>query len=126
MCEKLYSLKACFPLLSDSPQVLTVSVGVNRILRSQLVAVSPGDPLTLVAASALLVLFAAFGCYVPGAVRLPSIPLRSVMSAGELVIRSQVRSLTWIPSIHHLLAGHSRWHKNAPFMQCPNDLDLDC
>jgi len=56
----------CFPLLSDSPQVLTASVGVNRILRSQLVAVSPGDPLTLFAASALLVLFAAFGCYVPG------------------------------------------------------------
>src|SRR5205823_6644707 len=34
-------------------------------------------------------------------------------------------ALTRIPPVHHLLAGHGRRHKNALFMQCPYDLDID-
>jgi ABC-type antimicrobial peptide transport system permease subunit len=40
---------------------LAVSLAVNRVLKSQLVGVSPGDPVALVAASAVLVLSAALG-----------------------------------------------------------------
>ena len=44
---------------------VTGSLAVNRVLRSVLVQVSPGDPLALAAASALLVLTAALGCLIP-------------------------------------------------------------
>jgi putative ABC transport system permease protein len=44
---------------------LAVSLGVNRILQSQLVGVSPHDPLTLIAAPALLIATAFIGCQIP-------------------------------------------------------------
>lgn len=44
---------------------LMASLAVNRILKSQLVQVSPTDPITLVVASAVLVLSAVLGCLIP-------------------------------------------------------------
>jgi putative ABC transport system permease protein len=44
---------------------LAVSFAVNRVLKSQLVGVSPADPVTLVLASVLLFLSAALGCWIP-------------------------------------------------------------
>ena len=44
---------------------LTASLAVNRILKSMLVQVSPSDPITLLVASAVLVLSAALGCLIP-------------------------------------------------------------
>jgi hypothetical protein len=44
---------------------ITLSVAVNQLLRSQLVAVSPADPLSLTAATLLLLTSAALGCYLP-------------------------------------------------------------
>jgi len=44
---------------------VTGSLAVNRVLMSALVQVSPGDPVALAAASALLVLTAALGCLIP-------------------------------------------------------------
>jgi len=58
---------------------LTVSLAVNRILQSQLVGVSPYDPLTLVTAPALLILVALLACQIPSrrALRVdPAVALR--------------------------------------------------
>jgi putative ABC transport system permease protein len=44
---------------------LAISLALNRILKSQLVGVSPADPVALSAASAVLVLAAAPGCWLP-------------------------------------------------------------
>jgi putative ABC transport system permease protein len=44
---------------------LTVSLGVNRILQSQLVGVSPYDPVTLATAPAVLILVALLACHIP-------------------------------------------------------------
>jgi predicted permease len=44
---------------------LAASLAVNRVLKSELVQVSPGDPVTLIATSALLILCAALGCWIP-------------------------------------------------------------
>jgi ABC-type antimicrobial peptide transport system permease subunit len=44
---------------------LVGSLGVNRLLQSQLVAVSPADPLTYVIATAVLTASAALGCWIP-------------------------------------------------------------
>jgi putative ABC transport system permease protein len=58
---------------------LAGSVAVNRLLRAELVQVSPSDPITLVVASAALVLAAALGCLIPArrAIRVdPVIALR--------------------------------------------------
>ncbi len=44
---------------------LAVSFAVNRVLKSQLVGVSPADPIALLAASAVLILCAALGCWIP-------------------------------------------------------------
>jgi putative ABC transport system permease protein len=44
---------------------LPASMAVNRILKAALVQVSPGDPITLVVASAVLILSAALGCWIP-------------------------------------------------------------
>ena len=52
---------------------------MNRLRQSQLVRVSPGDPLTYAIATALLVASAAFGCWIPArrAMRLdPLVALR--------------------------------------------------
>ena len=58
---------------------LAASLAVTPILKSQLVRVSPVDPLTLVVASAVLVLSATLGCLIPArrAVRVdPVVALR--------------------------------------------------
>ena len=44
---------------------LTASFGLNRVLKSQLVQVSPADPATLMVVSAVLVLAATLGCLLP-------------------------------------------------------------
>lgn len=44
---------------------LAASFGVNRLLASELVRVSPGDPVTLAIVSAVLLLSATLGCMVP-------------------------------------------------------------
>ena len=44
---------------------LTVSLAVNRILQSQLVGVSPYDPVTLATAPAVLILVALLACHIP-------------------------------------------------------------
>jgi ABC-type antimicrobial peptide transport system permease subunit len=41
------------------------SLAMMRVLKSALVAVSPADPATFVIATAMLVLAAALGCYIP-------------------------------------------------------------
>jgi len=43
---------------------LAASLGVNRILKSDLVQVSPSDPFTLVVASITLILAAMVGCLI--------------------------------------------------------------
>ncbi len=44
---------------------LAASLAVNRLLQSMLVQVSPSDPITLVVASAVLILSATLGCWIP-------------------------------------------------------------
>jgi ABC-type antimicrobial peptide transport system permease subunit len=44
---------------------LAASVPLTRLLRSVLFGVSPSDPVTLVAASAALILVAVMACYIP-------------------------------------------------------------
>ena len=44
---------------------LAASFAVNRLLKSQLVQVSPADPVTLVVASGVLILAAMLGCLLP-------------------------------------------------------------
>jgi hypothetical protein len=58
---------------------LAASVAVNRVLKSELVQVSPDDPLTLIATSAVLIFSAALGCWIPArrAMRVdPAVALR--------------------------------------------------
>ena len=58
---------------------LASSVAVNRVLKAELVQVSPGDPAALVVSSAALILSAALGCWIPArrAMRVdPAIALR--------------------------------------------------
>jgi ABC-type antimicrobial peptide transport system permease subunit len=44
---------------------LAASFAVNRVLKAELVQVSPADPITLAAASATLILAATLGCLIP-------------------------------------------------------------
>ena len=44
---------------------LAGSFAVNRVLESELVQVSPTDPLTLLTSSAVLILSATLGCLIP-------------------------------------------------------------
>ena len=58
---------------------LAASLGVNRLLQSQLVGVSPYDPVTLAAAPAVLILVALLACQIPSrrAMRVdPAVALR--------------------------------------------------
>jgi putative ABC transport system permease protein len=58
---------------------LAASLAVNRVLKAELVQVSPNDPTTLIAASAVLVLSATLGCLIPArrAMRVdPAVALR--------------------------------------------------
>jgi len=53
------------PLIFGLAIGLPTSMAVNRILKAALIQVSPGDPLTLAVASAVLILSAALGCWIP-------------------------------------------------------------
>jgi ABC-type antimicrobial peptide transport system permease subunit len=44
---------------------LAASFAVNRVLKTMLVQVSPADPMTLVVASATLIVSASLGCLIP-------------------------------------------------------------
>jgi ABC-type lipoprotein release transport system permease subunit len=58
---------------------VTMSLAVNRILQSQLVGVSPYDPVTLATAPAVLILVALLACQIPSrrAIRVdPAVALR--------------------------------------------------
>jgi ABC-type antimicrobial peptide transport system permease subunit len=58
---------------------LAASLGVNRILQSQLVGVSPYDPVTMAGAPVVLILVALLGCLIPAqrAMKIdPSVALR--------------------------------------------------
>jgi len=44
---------------------LAVSFAMNHVLKPQLVSVSPADPVAFAAASAVLVVAATLGCWIP-------------------------------------------------------------
>jgi putative ABC transport system permease protein len=62
---KLVLRQGMIPLTIGLIVGLVAAMGVNRVLKSQLVQVSPADPLTLVVASAALILAATLGCLIP-------------------------------------------------------------
>jgi putative ABC transport system permease protein len=67
------------PVIFGLPVGLTMSLAVNRILQSQLVGVSPYDPVTVATAPAALILVALVACQIPSrwALRIdPAVALR--------------------------------------------------
>jgi putative ABC transport system permease protein len=62
---KLVFAQGMLPLGMGLAVGLAASFAVTRVLKSELVQVSPADPMTLVAASAVLVLAGVLGCWVP-------------------------------------------------------------
>jgi len=62
---KLVFRQGMLPLGTGLILGLAASFAVNRVLKSELVQVSPTDPLTLFIASATLVLAATLGCLIP-------------------------------------------------------------
>jgi ABC-type antimicrobial peptide transport system permease subunit len=54
---------------------LAASVVVNQVLRAELVQVSPSDPVTLIVASAVLILSATLGCLIPALLATRADPL---------------------------------------------------
>jgi ABC-type antimicrobial peptide transport system permease subunit len=63
--RKLVVMQGMLPLGIGLPIGLAASFAVNRLLQSQLVQVSPADPIALIIASTLLILSAALGCLIP-------------------------------------------------------------
>ncbi len=61
----LVFMQGALPVGTGLSVGLAVSFAINRVLKAQLVGVSPADPVTLAAASAVLVLSAALGCWIP-------------------------------------------------------------
>jgi ABC-type antimicrobial peptide transport system permease subunit len=62
---KLVFLQGMLPLGIGLAIGLAASLAVNRVLKAELVQVSPSDPITLVVASAVLILSAMLGCLIP-------------------------------------------------------------
>ncbi|HTR39699.1 MAG TPA: ABC transporter permease [Bryobacteraceae bacterium] len=62
---RLVFQQGMLPLATGLAIGLVAAVGVNRVLRSSLVHVSPADPATLVLASAVLIAAAVLGCWLP-------------------------------------------------------------
>jgi putative ABC transport system permease protein len=62
---KLVFVQGMIPLGIGLTIGLAASLAVNRVLESMLVRVSPADPVTLVAVSAVLIFSAALGCWIP-------------------------------------------------------------
>jgi putative ABC transport system permease protein len=63
--RKLVFIQGMFPLGIGLIIGLPAALAVNRVLKAELVQVSPADPVTLVAASAILILSATLGCLIP-------------------------------------------------------------
>jgi ABC-type antimicrobial peptide transport system permease subunit len=63
--RKLVFVQGMVPLAIGLAAGLVASLAVNRLLESVLVQVSPSDPITLVVASAVLILSATLGCLIP-------------------------------------------------------------
>jgi predicted permease len=63
--RRLVLLQGMLPLAVGLAIGLAASFAVNRLLKSQLVQVSPTDPVTLVVASGVLILAATLGCMLP-------------------------------------------------------------
>ena len=63
--RRLVLSEGMIPVLAGLLLGLAASLGVNRILESQLVGVSPYDPLTLSAAPVILTLVALLACILP-------------------------------------------------------------
>jgi putative ABC transport system permease protein len=63
--RKLVLMQGVLPLGIGLAIGLAASLAVNRLLKSELVQVSPADPITLVTASAVLVFSATLGCLIP-------------------------------------------------------------
>jgi putative ABC transport system permease protein len=63
--RRLVLLQGMLPLAVGLAIGLAASFAVNRLLKSQLVQVSPADPVTLVVASGVLILAATLGCMLP-------------------------------------------------------------
>jgi predicted permease len=74
--RKLVILQGMLPLGIGLSIGLAASFAVNRLLKAELVQVSPSDPITLVVASAALILSATLGCLIPA---------RRAMSVDPLV-----------------------------------------
>jgi putative ABC transport system permease protein len=62
---KLVFVQGMLPLAIGLAIGLAASLGVNRLLESVLVQVSPADPITLAVASAVLIFAATLGCLIP-------------------------------------------------------------
>ena len=62
---KLVFRQGMLPLAIGLTVGLAASFAVNRLLQSMLVQVSPADPITLVVASAMLILAGTLGCLIP-------------------------------------------------------------
>jgi putative ABC transport system permease protein len=62
---RLVLAKALVLIAGGAAMGIAVSLGVTRSLKSALYGVNSGDPMTLVAVSALLVLVALAACYIP-------------------------------------------------------------
>jgi putative ABC transport system permease protein len=63
--RRLVLLQGMLPLAVGLTIGLAASFAVNRLLKSQLVQVSPADPVTLIVASGVLILAATLGCMLP-------------------------------------------------------------
>jgi putative ABC transport system permease protein len=76
---KLVFAQGMIPLGIGLALGLAASLAVNRVLKSMLVQISPSDPITLMVASAVLILSATLGCWIPArrAMRVdPAVALR--------------------------------------------------
>lgn len=63
--RRLVLRQGMLPLVAGLALGITGSLGVNRILKSELVQVSPADPVTFLIAVGVLTLAAALGCWIP-------------------------------------------------------------
>jgi putative ABC transport system permease protein len=63
--RRLVFRQGMIPLASGLAIGIAGALGVNRILKSELVNVSPADPLTFLVAASALILAATLGCWIP-------------------------------------------------------------
>jgi putative ABC transport system permease protein len=63
--RRLVFRQGMLPLAAGLAMGIAASLGVNRILKSELVNVSPADPLTFFVTAGVLILAATLGCWIP-------------------------------------------------------------